>query len=162
PALAGVNSEELEASKPILRHQDRDLYYREHGDRIGIGSYAHRPMPVDLGDVPHPGAGAPLMPSMQPFTEEDFEQSCADSEALLPALAGAKLEEGFNGIFSFTTAGFPLMGEAPDLRGFWLAEAVWVTHSAGVAKAMAEWLIEGTPRTDVHECDINRFEPMQL
>ena len=33
-------------SRPFLRHQDRDLYFREHGDRIGIGSYAHRPMPV--------------------------------------------------------------------------------------------------------------------
>ncbi|MEY9930781.1 glycine cleavage system aminomethyltransferase T/glycine/D-amino acid oxidase-like deaminating enzyme [Catenulispora sp. GP43] len=167
-ALAGVNTESLEASKPILRHQDRDLYYREHGDRIGIGSYAHRPMPVDLDDVAHPGDvphsddGAPVMPSMLPFTQEDFEQSWADSKTLLPALAGAKLEEGFNGIFSFTADGFPLMGEAPELRGFWLAEAVWVTHSAGVAKAMAEWLIEGTPRTDVHECDVNRFEPMQL
>ena len=162
PALAGVNPEALEATKPILRHQDRDLYYREHGDRIGIGSYAHRPMPVDLDAITHPSQGAPLMPSMLPFTEEDFEQPWADSKALLPALAGAKVEEGFNGIFSFTTDGFPLMGESPELRGFWLAEAVWVTHSAGVAKAMAEWLIEGTPRTDVHECDVNRFEPMQL
>ncbi|MFI6444555.1 FAD-dependent oxidoreductase [Kitasatospora sp. NPDC050543] len=160
PALAGHNTEELEASKPILRHQDRDLYYREHVDRIGIGSYAHRPMPVDLGEVSAPGG--PVMPSMLPFTEEDFEQPWADSQALLPALARTKVEEGFNGIFSFTTDGFPLMGESPELRGFWVAEAVWVTHSAGVAKAMAQWLIEGTPRTDVHECDLNRFEPGQL
>ena len=27
---------------------------------------------------------------------------------------------------------------------------------------MAEWLVEGAPRTDVHECDIARFEPHQL
>jgi hypothetical protein len=72
------------------------------------------------------------------------------------------VEEGFNGIFSFTTDGMPLMGEASGLKGFWVAEAVWVTHSAGVARAMAEWLIEGTPRTDVHECDLNRFEEHQL
>ncbi|MDH6142749.1 glycine cleavage system aminomethyltransferase T/glycine/D-amino acid oxidase-like deaminating enzyme [Kitasatospora sp. GP30] len=162
PALAGHNSEALEASKPILRHQDRDLYYREHGDRIGIGSYAHRPLPVDLDDVAHPSAGAPSMPSMLPFTAADFEQAWADSQELLPALARTKVEEGFNGIFSFTADGFPLMGESPQLRGFWVAEAVWVTHSAGVAKAMAEWLVEGTPRTDVHECDLNRFEPVQL
>ncbi|WP_370086590.1 FAD-dependent oxidoreductase [Streptacidiphilus sp. MAP12-16] len=177
PELAGHNTDELEASKPILRHQDRDLYYREHGDRIGIGSYAHRPMPVDLDDVAHPSAGAarlpatpqtpqtlptPQMPSMLPFTEEDFVQPWADSQALLPALARTKVEEGFNGIFSFTADGFPLLGESPDLRGFWVAEAVWVTHSAGVARAMAEWLVEGTPRTDVHECDLNRFEPVQL
>ena len=54
------------------------------------------------------------------------------------------------------------MGESRDVRGFWLAEAVWVTHSAGVAKAMAEWLVDGAPAVDVHECDIDRFEPHQL
>ncbi|MFJ9844857.1 FAD-dependent oxidoreductase [Kitasatospora sp. NPDC101155] len=160
PALAGHNSKLLEASKPILRHQDRDLYFREHVDRIGIGSYAHRPMPVDLAGVVAPGG--PIMPSMKAFTEEDFEPAWNDSKTLLPALAGTKVEEGFNGIFSFTTDGFPLLGEAPELRGFWVAEAVWVTHSAGVAQAMAEWLVEGRPRTDLHECDLNRFEQVQL
>ncbi|HEV7896249.1 MAG TPA: glycine cleavage T C-terminal barrel domain-containing protein, partial [Planosporangium sp.] len=49
-----------------------------------------------------------------------------------------------------------------ELSGFWVAEAVWVTHSAGVARAMAEWLVEGQPRTDVHECDLHRFEEVQL
>nr|WP_152648896.1 FAD-dependent oxidoreductase [Streptacidiphilus anmyonensis] len=159
-ALAGHNSELLEASKPILRHQDRDLYFREHVDRVGIGSYAHRPLPVDLAEVGE--AGGPVMPSMLPFTEEDFEPSWLDARTLLPALAATKVEEGFNGIFSFTPDGFPLLGEAPDLRGFWVAEAVWVTHSAGVAQAMAQWLVDGRPQTDLHECDLNRFEQVQL
>ena len=48
PELAGRNTEISEAGLPILRHQDRDLYFREHVDRLGIGSYAHRPMPVDM------------------------------------------------------------------------------------------------------------------
>ena len=81
---------------------------------------------------------------------------------MIPALRGATCEEGINGVFSFTTDGMPLMGESRDVRGFWLAEAVWVTHSAGVAKAMAEWLVDGGPQVDVHECDIDRFEPHQL
>ena len=34
------------------------------------------------------------------------------------------------------------------LRGFWTAEAVWITHSAGVARAVAEWLVDGQPATD--------------
>ena len=42
----------VEAGLPILRHQDQDLYFREHVDRLGIGSYAHRPMPVDLRELP--------------------------------------------------------------------------------------------------------------
>ena len=149
-----------EALLPILRHQDRDLYFREHEDRIGIGSYAHRPIPVDLADVGSPGG--PTMPSMHAFTADDFEPSWRDATDLLPALSAAKVDEGFNGIFSFTTDGFPLLGESPRLQGFWVAEAVWVTHSAGVAKAVAEWVVDGRPSVDVHECDINRFEDVQL
>ena len=161
-ALADRKADALtEALLPILRHQDRDLYFREHEDRIGIGSYAHRPMPIDLADVAAPGE-TKAMPSMLAFTEEDFEPSWRDATDLLPALATAKVDEGFNGIFSFTPDGFPLMGEAPELSGFWVAEAVWVTHSAGVAAAMAEWLVDGQSDTDLHECDINRFEDVQL
>ncbi|WP_030434487.1 GcvT family protein [Actinoplanes subtropicus] len=160
-ALAGVNDPALEATHPILRHQDQDLYYREHEDRIGIGYYGHRPMPVDVDDILSP-ADAPVMPSVLPFTEEDFAEAWQESVALLPHLAGTKVEEGINGIFSFTPDGGPIMGEHPDLSGFWVAEAVWVTHSAGVARAMAQWLVDGQPETDVHECDLHRFEQLQL
>jgi glycine cleavage system aminomethyltransferase T/glycine/D-amino acid oxidase-like deaminating enzyme len=160
-SLVGVNDEVQEASKPILRHQDQDLYYREHGDRIGIGYYGHRPMPVRVEEVLRP-QDAPVMPSVLPFTEDDFAEAWAQSVALLPELADTKVEEGINGIFSFTPDGAPLLGEHRDLAGFWVAEAVWVTHSAGVARAMAEWLVEGQPRTDVHECDLHRFEEVQL
>ncbi|MFH8753445.1 FAD-dependent oxidoreductase [Streptomyces rimosus] len=162
-ALAGPDGR-----RPILRFQERDLYFREHGEdgadgtgRIGIGSYAHRPMPVDPATVPA-FDDAPVMPSYLPFTSDDFAPSWEDSRWLLPALREARIEEGFNGVFSFTPDGMPLLGEVPGLRGFWLAEAVWVTHSAGVAKAVAEWLTEGRPATDVHECAVARFEEAQL
>jgi dimethylglycine oxidase len=148
-----------EASLPILRHQDADLYYREHGDRIGIGSYGHRPMPVGVDGLDDSDG---TMPSMLPFTDEDFAEAWDRTVDLLPALQGNKVEEGFNGIFSFTPDGAALMGEHRDLSGFWVAEAVWVTHSAGVARAMAEWMVEGRSRIDVHECDLYRFEDVQL
>lgn len=160
PELAGVNDPRTEASRPILRFQDRDLYVREHTDRIGIGSYAHRPLPVDPFTVPAYDE-APVMPSSFPFTPEDFAPSWEDCRELLPALAGSEVEEGFNGVFSFTPDGMPLLGETRTLRGFWLAEAVWVTHSAGVARAVAEWMVEGRPGIDVHECDLTRFEDAQ-
>src|SRR5207245_4731571 len=60
--------------------------------------------------------------------------------------------------FSFTPDGFPLLGEARDVRGFWIAEAVWITHGAGVGRAMAEWIVAGVPSIDVRQCDIHRFE----
>ncbi|WP_020659379.1 GcvT family protein [Amycolatopsis benzoatilytica] len=146
---------------PILRHQDQDLYFRQHGDRIGIGSYAHRPMPVD--EFAEPGeVTASAMPSMLPFTEDDFAPSWEASTALLPALGRSKVEEGFNGIFSFTPDGGSLVGESSQVRGFWIAEAIWVTHSAGIAKAVAESIVDGHASTDLHELDVHRFEDVQL
>ncbi len=161
PELAAIAaSPELENARPILRDQDRDLYFREHVDRIGVGGYGHEPLPVDPWAIEHPGQRP--MPASLPFTPEHFEFSWSSAVELMPALGEAGIEEAFNGIFSFTTDGFPLMGESRDVRGFWVAEAVWITHSAGVARAMAEWLVDGSPRVDIHECDINRFEPHQV
>ncbi|WIX84942.1 FAD-dependent oxidoreductase [Amycolatopsis sp. DG1A-15b] len=159
--LAGRNTEEVEASLPILRHQDQDLYFREHVDRLGIGSYAHRPMPVEESTL-DPAVTETAMPSMLPFTEDDFAPSWEQSQLLLPALRQTKVEEGFNGIFSFTPDGQSLVGESADVRGFWLAEAIWVTHSAGIAKAVAELLVDGHSEVDTHDIDVHRFEDVQL
>ncbi|MDQ8704091.1 FAD-dependent oxidoreductase [Streptomyces sp. LHD-70] len=161
PLLRGRNTELDEANLPILRNQDAGLYYRELGDRIGIGSYAHRPLPVSADDLAHP-SDSRVMPSVLDFTEADFAGAWADSQVLLPALSEAEVADGFNGLFSFTSDGMPLIGESGTVKGFWLAEAVWVTHSTGVARAVAEWMVDGRPGVDVHECDINRFEEVQL
>ncbi|MFI5662830.1 FAD-dependent oxidoreductase [Streptomyces sp. NPDC051684] len=159
--LKGRNSRSAEANLPILRNQDAGLYYRELVDRIGIGSYAHRPMPLSADDVAHPSE-SPDQPSKLDFTKADFEGAWADTRRLLPALNDAEMADGFNGLFSFTIDGMPLIGESPTVSGFWLAEAVWVTHSAGVARAVAKWMVEGRPGIDLHGCDINRFEDVQL
>ncbi len=164
-ALAGRNADPNGAGLPILRHQDADLYYREHGDRIGIGSYAHRPMPVDLDRDLRRYAPeevtATAMPSSLTFTADDFAPSWADARTLLPSLRGADIQRGFNGIFSFTPDGNPLVGQSPDLDGFYLAEAVWVTHSAGVARAVAQLLVDGRSEICLAGSDAARFEAVQ-
>ena len=162
--LVGRNDEDVEARMPILRHQDADLYYREHHDCLGIGSYAHRPMPVSISELPEVGdddIGEAAMPSMLPFTEEDFATQWEQSRELLPALASTKVETGFNGVFSFTPDGGPLIGESADVGGFWIAEAVWVTHSAGVARAVAQLLTDGRSELDLHGCDVHRFDEIE-
>ncbi|NUS81435.1 MAG: GcvT family protein [Streptomyces sp.] len=159
PALAGQAEE---AVRPILRHQDADLYYRDRFDQLGVGYYGHRPMPVSPDDIASVDS-AERMPSVLRFTKDDFADAWSETQALLPATKDAKIEEGINGLFSFTTDGLPLLGESPDVKGFWVAEAVWVTHSAGVGRAVAEWLVDGHCSSfDLHECDVNRFEAHQL
>ena len=81
---------------------------------------------------------------------------------VVPGIQGAGLTRKFNGLFSFTTDGFPVLGESPQVQGFWSAQAVWITHAAGVGRAVAEWIVNGEPTTDLRECDIRRFHPHAL
>lgn len=160
-SLKGVNAYDDATSRPILRHQDRDLYYREWGERIGIGSYAHRPMPVDLDTLQSFNADeitTERMPSSLAFTPEDFASEWEATQHFLPELQGAEIERGFNGIFSFTPDGGSLVGESREVDGFFVAEAVWVTHAAGIAKAVAELITQGYANTDISGLDLNRFE----
>ena len=159
PTVAGATRE---AVLPILRHQDQDLYYRERFDTLGIGYYGHRPMPVRPEEILSPDA-AEVMPSVLAFTPGDFDEAWKQTQVLLPLTRDATVADGINGLFSFTTDNMPLLGESPTVQGFWVAEAVWVTHSAGVGRAMAEWIVDGYCSSfDLHECDVNRFEPHQL
>lgn len=165
PALAGNgNTAPYGASLPILRHQDQDLYYREHGDKYGIGYYGHRPMPVDMASLSKATekVNEKNMPSRLDFTLEDFERAWKESRDLLPCLKDVEIEDGFNGIFSFTPDGGSIVGQHPRLDGFYVAEAVWVTHSAGIARAVAEVLTDGRSKIDLSCCDLNRFEDVQL
>lgn len=164
PALAGNKKGMMNAVLPILRHQDEDLYYREHGDQYGIGYYGHRPMPVvaaSLGVTPE-HVDEQNMPSRLQFTRHDFDPAWKLSQKLLPVLQESHIADGFNGIFSFTPDGGPIVGQAPNLDGFYVAEAVWVTHSAGVARAVAEMLTTGCSEIDLAECELSRFEQVQL
>lgn len=164
PDLKSRNNPENGASLPILRYQDQDLYYREHGDKIGIGYYGHKPMPfvaADLG-VTAKEVDDKNMPSRLEFTPEDFEPAWKLTQELLPATRDVEIQDGFNGLFSFTPDGGSLVGPHPTLEGFFVAEAVWVTHSAGVARAVAEVLTTGRSTLCLASADISRFEEVQL
>lgn len=164
PSRKGKNSLPNGATLPIVRHQDQDLYYREHGDRYGIGYYGHRPMPIvaaSLGLTPKQ-VDEQNMPSRLEFTPKDFEPAWKLSKEILPDLRETEIAEGFNGILSFTPDGGPLIGEASNLDGFFVADAVWVTHSAGVARALAEILTRGKSQVDLAGCELSRFDKIQL
>ena len=155
PDLAGATEE---ISQPFLRHQDRAMYFRQVGESYGIGSYRHEPLLLDAEEIREHGDG-PIPPAEMPFTPDHFESALEAAGELFPSLKGVGLTRKMNGMFSFTTDGFPVLGESPQVKGFWSAQAVWITHAAGVGKAVAEWIVDGEPTTDLRESDITRFHP---
>ncbi len=138
---------------PTMRELDSTMYYRQHWDAYGIGSYYHRPHMVRPRDV---GKTA-----IHPFTPEDFfGRPWEQAQRLLPMLQGAELATSFNGMFAFSVDGYPIIGEGP-VKGFWAAVASWITHAGGVGKSVAEWMVYGETEWDMRQASIHRFHPFQ-
>jgi dimethylglycine oxidase len=156
--LPGLAGETRRQSTPIVRHQDRSMYFRQHYRSYLIGAYRHEPVLVDPEQLRTAWDGD-LMPSCVPFREDLFAPSMGYAAELYPALESVELMEQVNGLFSFTPDGHSLIGESLDVRGFWACEAVWITHGPGAARAVAEWMVEGMPTLDLREEDVNRFYP---
>ena len=155
PELAGQTEE---ISHPGLRYQDRSSYCRQYFDYYEVGSYQHEPLLFDADEIlPHEQAR--VTPAIVPFKPDVFARALISAEELIPCLGDAPMFEPLNGLFSFTPDGMPILGESPQVRGFWSAEAVWVAHAGGIGKALAEWIIDDTPSIDMHESDIARFHP---
>ncbi len=145
---------DVEAKLPLATMDDVSIYYRQHFDRIGIGSYAHKAMLVD----PHKlGKKAEL-----PFTPQDFSIAWSLIQELMPPLKTTEVSHGFNGMFAFTVDGFPILGESAAVKGFWTAVGPWLSYASEVGRVMAHWMLEGDPGMDMRQADVNRFHLHQI
>ncbi|MDQ2951738.1 MAG: FAD-dependent oxidoreductase, partial [Chloroflexota bacterium] len=148
---------------PIVRDMDTNMYERQAGGDLEIGSYAHRPILYDPEDIPSVEQAA-LSPTEFPFTQADFEEQMQHALELMPEIVGDEsvgVKYAINGILSLTPDGMPVLGESPDVKGLWAAAAVWVKEGPGMGKAMAERMVHGESEIDLHSSDIARFHEHQ-
>src|SRR5215468_3416006 len=152
-----------EIAYPIVRDVDTNMYERQHGGDMEVGSYAHRPMIVSPDDIPS-NEQAALSPTEMPFTADDFDPQLAQALELMPDLLGderAGIRYAINGLISMTPDGHPLLGEMPEVKGLWSAAASWIKEGPGCGRAVAELMSGQVPTIDVHEADVARFYPCQ-
>ena len=155
---------------PLLRDQGNSAYVRDTGDpatpeggHIEWGYYEpDNPRLVDAADIVEPGE-ARLSPSMRDLDLEQVMGALEKGIELTPVLGELGYEErhSFNGLLSVTSDGFSLVGEAPEVTGLWLAEAVWVKDGPGIGKVVADWMSNGVTEIDPHAIDIDRFYPLE-
>ncbi len=144
---------------PIVRDMDTNMYERQHGGDMEVGSYAHRPIIVRPDEIPSIEESV-LSPTELPFTQDDFDPQLQDALELMPELLGDEkvgIRYAINGLISMTPDGHPLLGETPEVKGLWSAAASWIKEGPGIGRAVAEWMSGGAPEIDVHETDIARF-----
>lgn len=140
---------------PTLRDPDRLTYYKEEVGGLVMGGYEPNPIPWAVNGIPQ-GFHYTLLDS----NFDHFEQIMELSLGRVPALENAGIKTLTNGPESFTPDGNFIVGEAPELKNFFVGagfNAFGIASGGGAGMVLAEWAAKGEPPFDLWSADIRRF-----
>jgi 4-methylaminobutanoate oxidase (formaldehyde-forming) len=151
--------DELVPDAPTLRDMGGYTYYKEDAGKLLVGAFEPVAKPWGMKGIPE---------------DFSFDTLPDDQEHLLPIFEKAihripKLEETgiqlfLNGPESFTPDDRYILGEAPELRNFFVLagfNSIGIQSAGGAGKVLAEWIVKGQPPMDLWDVDIRRFAPFQ-
>jgi len=140
---------------PTLRDPDRLTYYKEEVGGLVMGGYEPNPQAWAVDGIPE-NFHFTLLES----DWDHFEQLMAEALPRVPALQEAGVKQLLNGPESFTPDGNFILGEAPEVAGYYVGagfNAFGIAAGGGAGKALAEWILAGEPPYDLWPVDIRRF-----
>ena len=151
--------EALPRDLPVLRAQEECAYYKEDAGKILLGAFEPVAKPWGMDGIPEDFSFDQL-----PEDFDHFEPILEAAVNRLPVLGEAGIHTFFNGPESFTPDDRWIMGEAPNVPGFWSMcgfNSIGIISSGGAGKALAEWIEAGEPPYDLWDVDIRRFQGFQ-
>jgi 4-methylaminobutanoate oxidase (formaldehyde-forming) len=140
---------------PTLRDPDRLIYGKEEVGGLVVGGYEPNPIAWALDGIPE-GFHFTLLDS----NWDHFEPLMERLLGRIPALESAGIKQLINGPESFTPDGNFILGEAPELRHFYVGagfNAFGIASAGGAGRALAEWIAGNEPPMDLWPVDIRRF-----
>lgn len=140
---------------PTLRDPDRLIYFKEETGGLVMGGYEPNPIVWSRDGIPKD-----FYFSLLESNWDHFEQLIEQALVRVPALETAGVRTLTNGPESFTPDGNFILGEAPEVKNFFVGagfNAFGIASGGGAGKALAEWVIAGEPPMDLWAVDINRF-----
>lgn len=144
---------------PVLRVPDECAYYKEDAGKILLGAFEPVAKPWGMQGIRDDFCFDQL-----PEDLDHFEPILELGINRMPMLAEAGIHTFFNGPESFTPDDRYYLGEAPEVRGYWVAagyNSVGIASSGGAGMALAQWMVDGQPPFDLWEVDIRRAQPFQ-
>jgi heterotetrameric sarcosine oxidase gamma subunit len=143
---------------PILRDPDGYTYFKEEVGGLVVGGFEPQAKPwVAPDQIPRP-----FEFQLLPEDWDHFSVLMDSAVARLPVLAQTGIKKFYNGPESFTPDNQFILGEAPELRNFYVAagfNSVGIASAGGAGLALAQWITAGQPDTDLTTVDIRRFAP---
>jgi heterotetrameric sarcosine oxidase gamma subunit len=144
---------------PVLEDPAAYGYYREEGGGLMVGLFEPTCAPWKVGGIPEDFSFGELPPDwdrMLPFLEHAMTR--------VPITSSVGMKKFFCGPESFTPDLRPIVGEAPELRGYFVAaglNSVGVLTGGGLGRVVAQWIANGTPDVDVTGFNIDRLHTYQ-
>jgi 4-methylaminobutanoate oxidase (formaldehyde-forming) len=157
--------EGMRRDMPIVEDPDLFAYYRDEmgGLMLGLFEPVAKPWgmakPGDMGGIPETFRFGEIPP--------DWERMIPHLELAMkriPIVKEVGVHKFFCGPESFTPDMGPLMGEAPELKNYFVAagfNSLGILFGGGAGQVMAQWIVDGLPPVDVTGINIARLMPFQ-
>ena len=152
--------EGLQSNLPVLRVPDECAYYKEDAGKIMLGAFEPNSKPWGMNGIPEDFEFDTL-----PEDFDHFEPILEKAVDRLPVLASAGIQTFFNGPESFTPDDRYILGEAPEVKNFFVAagfNSVGIQSAGGAGMVLAEWMDKGNAPMDLWDVDIRRMQPFQV
>jgi glycine cleavage system aminomethyltransferase T/glycine/D-amino acid oxidase-like deaminating enzyme len=140
---------------PVMRDPDGFIYYKEEVGGLVMGGFEPQAKPWKVDPIP-----ATFQFELLDEDWDQFEPLMKNAMHRTPCLETAEIKMLLNGPESFTPDGNFILGEAPELRNYFVCagfNSAGIANSGGAGRLIAEWVIGGEPSTDVWDVDIRRF-----
>jgi glycine cleavage system aminomethyltransferase T len=142
---------------PVMRDPDGYIYYKEEVGGLLMGGFEPVAKPWRMEPIP-----STFQFQLLDEDWEQFEPLMTNAIHRTPCLETAPVKMLLNGPESFTPDGNFILGEAPELRGYFVCagfNSAGIANSGGAGRLMAEWVLGGEPPGDLWDVDIRRFAP---
>ena len=149
----------VDSSWPVLEDPASYGYYREEGGGLMLGLFEPACAPWRIDGIPADFSFGELPPDwdrMAPYLETTM--------ARVPISAQVGIRKLFCGPESFTPDLLPIVGEAPELKNYFVAaglNSIGILTGGGIGRAIAQWIVDGSPDIDVTAMNIDRLHPYQ-
>ncbi len=140
---------------PVMRDPDGFIYYKEEVGGLVMGGFEPKAKPWKVDPIP-----STFQFELLGEDWDQFEPLMTNAIHRTPCLETAEIKMLLNGPESFTPDGNFILGEAPELRNYFVCagfNSAGIANSGGAGRLMAEWIVGGEAPSDLWDVDIRRF-----
>lgn len=147
--------EGVQPDLPVLRDPDGYIYFKEETGGLVMGGFEPEAKPWAMDGIPDK-----FFFQLLPDDWDQFEVLLENALIRVPQMAETGVRKFYNGPESFTPDNNYLLGEAPELKNFFVGagfNSMGIASAGGAGRALAEWIVDGAQTMDLFSVDIRRF-----